>query len=103
MKIYEIPLYPENQLLRTSILGKMYIFRTFYCADPQGGWVLDISDDHGNNLVSGLALVYGTDILGQHQHLGLGFSLIMSTGSGLGSEITYSQLGTYSKLYVVIK
>lgn len=102
MNLYEVPLYPENQVIRTSIVNKMYTFRTFYCDVPMGGWVLDLADDHDNEIINGLALVSGTDILGQFAHLNLGFSLIMSTGSGWGDEVGYSELGTYSKLYVVV-
>ncbi|HEJ2441841.1 TPA: hypothetical protein SLZ45_003367 [Burkholderia multivorans] len=68
MQIYEIPLSSDVQTFNISLSGTTYRLTLIYRG--AAGWVLDIADDSGTSIVSGIPLVTGIDLLGQHKHLG---------------------------------
>lgn len=43
---------------------------------------MDILDSQSLPIILGLPLITGADLLGQYQHLGLGFSLFVQSESG---------------------
>lgn len=96
MTTYEIPLIAAPQTLKTSLNGTTYTLTLTY----RGMWVLDIADAVGNNIVCGIALVTGCDLLGQLEYLGLGGILqVQSDGFTPDAVPTFSNLGQQSHLY----
>ena len=96
MIISEIPLQPNAQTFKTSLLGVTYIMTLVY----RGGWLLSIADSLGNPLVAGLSLVTGCDLMAQLEYLGLGGILQVQT-DGLTPDAvpTFANLGLQSHLY----
>lgn len=94
MTFYEIPLIPRNHKTMTTVNGVDYLLSLIWNGEA-GAWVMDISTGTGGLLVSGVALVTGTDLLGQYAYIGIGAALVMS------AEATYGNLGTDAKLYYV--
>lgn len=92
MAQYEIPLTAQAQRFAVDILGRTCTVRVQYAVADQGGWFLDITDESGTDLVCGVPLVSGVDLLAQHRHLGLGVKLWMT------ATPTYAELGASAKL-----
>jgi hypothetical protein len=101
MTTYEIPLSGASQTFQTVLKGKTYTFTVIW-RDFISQWLLDIADAQGRPILNGLPLVTGTDLLGQHEHLGLGFGLHVVSDVDPDAMPTYDNLGTGSHLYAVI-
>lgn len=93
---YEIPLTPVAQSFQIQIIETNYTLRVQYAVAEEGGWFLDIADATGADLVTGIPLVCGVDLLAQHRHLGLGVTLFMITPDDIPPA--YSELGTTGHL-----
>lgn len=98
MAAYEIPLTAEPQRFAIQLAGTVYQMTLQWRNNAQGGWVLDIADATGTPIVSGIALVTGTDLLGQYAYLGLGGSLYVVNSSGGDDAPTFADLGTDTHL-----
>lgn len=101
MAAYEIPLTAEAQRFAIQLAGKVYQMTLQWRNNAQGGWVLDIADAEGTLIVSGIALVTGTDLLGQYDYLGIGGSLLVLNSSGGDEAPTFTDLGTDTHLVFV--
>lgn len=93
MPSYYIPLTPEPQRFLITLGGIDYQILLTYKNVTEGGWVIDIADKTGVNLVAGLPLITGADILGQHQHHGFKGSLTIESSDGLDHIPTFDNLG----------
>lgn len=91
---YQIPLSAQAQRFKIDIAGKTYTLRFQYADAADGGWFMDIGDANGADLVTGLPLVSGIDLLGQHKHLDIGVTLWLTSPE----PPAYSELGTSSLL-----
>lgn len=67
----------------------------------EGGWVLQIADQSGNVLVSGIPLVTGANLLAQYAHLGFSGGLYVQTTNNPDAVPTFSNLGSDALLYWV--
>ena len=67
-----------------------------------GGWMLDLADQAGNKIASGLPLVTGSDLLGQLGYLGLDTKLIVQTSHDATAVPTFSSLGDTSHLFAAL-
>ncbi len=94
MAQYEIPLSAQAQRFGITILDATYTMRVQFADAPGGGWFLDISNEAGEALLTGLPLVAGIDLLAQHRHLGMGIRLWV-TGT---ENPAYEDLGINSHL-----
>lgn len=65
------------------------------------GWTIDIVDQLGNQLVCGIPLVTGADLLGQYAYLALGGHLGVSSDGDPDAVPTFDNLGTGSHVYWV--
>jgi hypothetical protein len=101
MATFEIPLSGESQDFQITLGGVQYQMTLMWRAAPQGGWVLDIADSAGNEIVSGIPLVTGCDLLGQYAYLNFGGELWVQTDADAAAVPTYDNLGTTSHLYFV--
>lgn len=100
MATYEIPLNPQPQRFRTTLLGVEYQLTVKWCS-AASCWVLDIDDQDAVALVHGIALVTGVDLLRQFQHLGFGFELWVVTDFDQDAVPTFANLGLTSHLLAV--
>jgi|SRR5580765_7859911 len=100
--ILEIPLkVGQPQTLSVSINNVTYnlSLKWFQLATT---WVLDIADNLGNQIVTGVPLVTGADLLGQYKHLGFAFGLWCSTDGVPDEAPNFASLGDNSHLYAVL-
>lgn len=94
MAIYEIPLNTGNQKFNISLNKKLYKFQLIFRA---GQWVLDILDTAESPLVTGLPLVMGVNLLGQHQHIMRGNLAVLN--SNKSETQSFGNIGSNIKLY----
>jgi len=99
MIISEIPLSAESQTLRVSIGNIAYNLSVLWRGI---GFYLDIADENNVLIVSGLAMVPGTDLLGQLAHLGISGNWVILSDVDPSLIPTYSTLGVSSHLCVIV-
>ncbi|ARS97916.1 phage baseplate plug family protein [Klebsiella pneumoniae] len=98
MAISEIPLSPENQQFSISLAGQSFQMAVTWRA---AFWCLDIMDSSGADLIKGVPLITGADLLAQYDYLRLGFSLYVGCDNPANENPTEADLGINSHLYVV--
>jgi len=98
---YEIPLQPNAQKLRISLAG-VYYNLTVLWNDFSSNWNADIADDSGQNIITGIPLVVGVDLLGQYGCLNFGGQLIASMDTDESINPNYTNLGSTGHLYFVV-
>lgn len=98
---FEIPVDPIPQKLTTQMAGKTWnlviSWNTYF-----GRWVIDFIDAQQVPVLQGIPLVTGVDLLGQHQHLGFGGSLVVQSDSDPFVEAEFTTLGVSARLYFVV-
>ena len=97
---YEIPLAAQNQQFTIALAGVTYTLKFRWCA-PATAWTLNISDQLGNPIVSGLQVVTGADLLEQFAYLGIGGALVAQSDFDPLAVPTYANLGTTGHLFFV--
>lgn len=100
MSAFEIPLSPSPQKLSISLGGVQYRL-TVRWNNVMQAWVLDIADIDSNDILTGLPIVPGVDMLGQFAHLNFGGMLIAQTDSDAGITPGFTTLGITGHLYWV--
>jgi len=103
MAVFEIPLDAKNQEFDVAISGTTYHFRVMW-NDPMQAWILDISDNVGNLILSGTPLITGADLLAQYQYLHIGADvqlIVYTTAVGVSPDEvpTHDNLGIDGRLY----
>ncbi|SDV49075.1 phage baseplate plug family protein [Chitinasiproducens palmae] len=98
---YEIPLTPTQQRFSIRLGDTVYQLTLSYLAVSGGGWVLDIADEAGTPMASGLPLVTGSNLLEPYAHLGFSGRLWVQTKGDPDAAPTYANLGTETRLYWV--
>ena len=101
MAVYEIPLSPTPQRFSIDLGGTEYRFALQYRDVPMGGWFVDIADSSGVELVNGIPLVTGADLLASYRHLGFSGELRVQTSNDPDAIPTWENLGEQSHLYWV--
>ncbi len=96
----EIPLGPAPRRLTITLAGVVWQLRTRWC-DPQAAWVIDFLDVNGADLLDGVPLVTGVDLLEQFAHLDFGGQLIAQTDHEKDAPPTLANLGSTGHLYFV--
>lgn len=91
----------QPQTFNVTLGNTSYRFTLQWRNDPSGGWVLDIADAAGNDIVCGIPLVTGTNLLGQYQHLGFRGGLFVQTNGNPDAVPTFENLGNDALLYWV--
>ena len=101
---YEIPTSPTSQQsFNITLNGVVYIMTLTYRDTDMGGWILDIADSHANNLVCGIPLVTGCNLLDQYAYLGINGILMASTDGDFFTPPTFPNLGTVSHLWFGVR
>jgi hypothetical protein len=101
MTAYEIPLTPDPQDFFIQLLGKQLSVSLRWC-EPAAAWTIDLKNDDGSPILLGLPLVTGSDLLGQHKHLGIPGSLFVQSDGDIGEVPTFDSLGVSGHLYFVV-
>jgi hypothetical protein len=96
---YEIPLINLAQKLNIQLGTDYYILRLRYCFTPMGGWIMDIYDNQGVQLICGIPLVTGCDLLEQYAYVGIPGSMYVATDGNPPVVPTNDNLGQTSHLY----
>ena len=99
---YEVPLSGVPQTFTISIAGVSYQLTLTYQNVDEGGWSIEIADTAGNDIVSGIPLVTGADLLGQYEYIGLGCGMFVYTDGDNDAVPTFDNLGSTSHLIVAI-
>jgi len=97
---YIVTLTSAQQQIQIAMGGVVYTLTVWWNTEADC-WVLDIADQNGKNILTGLALVTGCDLLGQYAYLGFGGSLVCQTDFQTDAIPTYENLGSNSQLYFV--
>jgi hypothetical protein len=99
MNVDEIPLTPDNQQFSITLNSTSYRMRIIWRDDP--GWVLDLQDSAGVNLITEIPLVTNGNLLAQYAYMGFGFGLVVFCDDATQEYPSKTDLGTGSHLYVV--
>ena len=100
--VFAIPVQvgtPQSFNIRLG--GVQYNMTLKYRNCDQGGWTLDITDMSGAQLLTGVPLVTGVDLLAQYPYLGFGGSLYVQTSSDPDAVPTFQNLGADGQIYWV--
>ena len=102
MTAFQFPLIPTQQQMSISLANVLYNLRVYW-NDSQLAqcWMIDISDNQGNPIVTAIPMVTGTDLLAQYPYLDFGGQLIVQTSSDTDAVPTFSNLGTDGNLFFV--
>lgn len=101
MAVFEVPLSPQAQVFNIDLTGTTYRLTLAWNTAPTGGWILDIADSGGNDIVLGIPLVTGANLLEQYDYLDFGGSLEVQTDYDLNAVPTFNNLGIQSHLYFI--
>jgi hypothetical protein len=101
MTTFEIPLTPQSQQFLITLSGMQYQMSVTWRDAVSGGWFLDIADAGGNQIVSGIPLVTGVDLLAQYAYLGINGQLWVATDGNPTAVPIYQNLGVASHLYFI--
>lgn len=99
MVVTEIPLTADNQTFSITLNGNALTMRIVW--RDKMGWVLDLQNSSDEDIIAGIPLVTGIDLLAQYAYLGLGFSLAVACDDPATEYPTQTGLGTASHLYAV--
>lgn len=100
MAIYEIPLSAGAQTFNVQIFANTYQMRLLFADSQNPCWLLDIADRDGNDLVCGIPLIPGGDMLEQYPEIGFGFALRCAVARSAAAVPSYEDMGGALRLYV---
>jgi hypothetical protein len=100
---YLIPTQPQAQQIQIT-LGTVAYNLVLRWNVPNASWMMDILDDNGDQIVSGIPAVPGEDLLTPFAYLGIGGSvgageIQVQTASNTFAVPTYANLGSDGNLY----
>ncbi len=100
MAVFEIPLISQNQTL-SIILGGVTYDLTVTWNPSMSTWVIDIRDINDNDILLGIPMVTGIDLLAQYEYIGIDGNLIVQTDFNPNEQPTFTDLGSTSHLYFI--
>lgn len=101
MAFYRIPMLAgAPQKITTRFAGVDYQLTFLYRNLPEAGWVMDIRDIPGNDVLLGCPLVTGLNLLAQYEYLGLGVELYVWTSGDSLKVPAFRDLGVDTFLYL---
>lgn len=96
----EIPLIAAGQTFSVTLVGVSYNM-TVRWSVPQNCWILDIADTNDNNILNGIPMITGADLLEQYGYFNIGGQLIVGSDNDPNEVPNYTSLGTLGHLYFV--
>lgn len=100
MTAYEIPFSPQPQTFTIALAGVSYRLSTKWCG-AMNAWALDIAGPDNVNLVTGIPIVTGTDLLGQYAYLGIGGGIFVQSSGDLDAVPGFADLGQSGLVFFV--
>jgi hypothetical protein len=100
MTTYEIPLSAGAQSFNARIFANVYRLRLLFADGQNPCWLLDIGDQDGVDLVCGIPVIPGADLLAQYPEIGFGFSLKCAVTKAPDAVPQYADMGDTMHLYV---
>lgn len=98
-----IPFTNDPQSFELNISGIDYNFTNKWNDQPDGGWVIDISDSDNVPIICNIPLVTGADLLEGLAYLGIVGSLIVATKGAQADDVpTFENLGVESNVYLQV-
>ena len=99
---YEVPLTAKPQTFQIQLLDKVWILRVSW-NHMVSLWQLDIYDAEQVLVLGSIPIVTGVDLVGQHQHLGFGGSLVVQSDNEPYRIPDLATLGGNSRLIFVVE
>ncbi len=100
MTPFEIPTSPKPETFEVTLGGNVYEAKTRWNAFSSC-WVLDLADQGGATILSGLPLITGADLVAQFAYLDVGGMLIVQTDHNQDVVPDFDTLGSTGHLYFV--
>lgn len=99
---YEVPIIAPPQIFNVQFPnGNTYFFRIMYNnCEITPCWTIDIADSLLNEMVNGIPLVPGADMLEQYGYLGLGCIMWCTTDGDELQVPTRDNLGSTAHLWI---
>jgi len=97
MAFYEVPLTAQPQRFQITLEGINYECLLYWNV-PTQTWTLDIFQEDQTPLLTAIPIITGTDLLGQHKHLGIRGNLLVQVDGNAYALPTYENLGTDARL-----
>ena len=95
---FEIPTSPTPQKFSVSLSGVTRELMLHWDA-PAACWIMDIADDTGTPILSGIPLITGADLLAQYAYAGLAGIMLVQTDHDPDAVPTFANLGTAGHLF----
>ncbi|KAA1194857.1 phage baseplate plug family protein [Photorhabdus heterorhabditis] len=99
MQVSEIPLTASNQFFAIKLGDQNVKMRLIY--RDSAGWVMDIQDKSGVDMLVGAPLIPGINLLEQYPYLGINGMLVIANDADSAEYPTSTNLGLSSHLYFV--
>ncbi|CCV60945.1 hypothetical protein AB8899_12295 [Yersinia enterocolitica] len=99
MNVQEIPLTANNQFFNIA-LGEISLNLRLVYRDV-AGWIMDVRDSGGADMLCGVPLVVGVDLIEQYPELGINGVFAVLSDDSREEYPTKTNLGTGSHLYFV--
>lgn len=99
---FQIPLSAKPQKFSIQLAGTTYLF-TVRWNSVATCWILDIQDQNGVDLIMGIPMITGRDLLEPYPDLRFGGALIVQTDGDSDAVPTYANLGGAGKLYFIVE
>ncbi len=96
--VFEIPLSSGAQKFSIRLGENTLQIRLVWREAEGGGWFIDLFDNEGLDLITGIPLRSGRNILEEHAHLGLG-ALTVSLDGETSRDPAYDEMGSKVQLY----
>jgi hypothetical protein len=98
--VFEIPLEPKNQQISVQFGLVVYLLRlTWLASEDNPCWILDILDEEGVPVLTGVPLVSGADLFEAFPDLAFGGKLYCGHDGDMQAPPLYADLGSTSHLY----
>ncbi|AHG21256.1 bacteriophage protein [Chania multitudinisentens RB-25] len=95
----EIALTADNQRFRITLRGVEYQMTLLW--RDNAGWILDIANSSGADIVNGIPLVTGVNLLQPYRHLGFNGALVVASDVDIYATPTKDNLGSAGHLYFI--
>ena len=96
--VFEIPLSSGAQKFSIRLGENTLQIRLVWREAERVGWFIDLFDNDGLDLITGIQLRSGRNILEEHAHLGLG-ALTVSLDVDTSRDPPYDEMGSKVQLY----
>lgn len=98
---YIVPLVPANQEFDISLAGVSYHLKVKWNSFSNA-WVLDIQDSQKENILTGIPMITGCDLLEQYAYLDIGGAMVVQSSNDPTLVPDYTTLGITGNLFFII-